>query len=480
VAEVRGDAIMATGRSDYGNQINNVLGFPYIFRGALDVRASTINMEMKVAAAEALAALAREDVPDEVSRAYAGQRLRYGPEYIIPAPFDPRLIVVVPKAVAAAAVQTGVARRPIEDMDAYEQELLARLDPTAASLQNLFEEVRAKPRRVVFAEGEESKSIRAALAFHGAGYGTPLLVGREDRVRETLNSMGLESDSVEVHNARLSDHNAAYTDYLFKRLQRKGHLYRDCQRMVNQNPLSRLPAHGEPEPQCLCRLHGRARSRGRHGHGIDSQFQRRLRGHSARLGSEGGAQGLWSFRHRHARPHGVSRRHYGPRTAGPGAAHELPDPEQLADIAIQSAAQARAMGHEPRVALLSYSNFGNPLRETAKRVRDAVAVLDSRLVDFEYDGEMQANVALDGELMRELYPFCRLSGPANVLIMPALHTANISAKLLQKLGGSHVIGPLLIGMSKPAQIVPLGATVNDLVTVAALAAYDAITESTLL
>ncbi len=459
VAAVRGDAIMATGRSDYGNQINNVLGFPYIFRGALDVRASTINMEMKIAAAEALAALAREDVPDEVSRAYAGRRLRYGPEYIIPAPFDPRLIVAVPKAVAAAAVNSGVARRPIEDMEAYEQELTARLDPTAASLQSLFEEVRVKPRRVVFAEGEEEKSIRAALAFHNAGYGTPILVGREDRVRATLKAMGLESDSLEVHNARLSDHNAAYTDYLFKRLRRKGHLYRDCQRMVNQNRnvfAACMVAQGHADAM----ITDLTRS-------FSVAFEDILRALDPKEGH---------------RAFGLSVMLTRGRTVflADTTVHELPDSEQLADIAIQSAAQARAMGHEPRVAFLSYSNFGNPMRQKAQRVRDAVAVLDSRVVDFEYDGEMQANVALDGELMGELYPFCRLSGPANVLIMPGLHAANISAKVLQKLGGGHVIGPLLIGMSKPAQIVPLGATVNDLVTVAALAAYDAIAEAPLL
>ena len=458
VAEVRGDAIMATGRSDYGNQINNVLGFPYIFRGALDVRASTINMEMKVAAAEALAALAREDVPDEVARAYAGQRLRYGPEYIIPAPFDPRLIVAIPKAVAAAAMSSGVARRPMKDMEAYEQQLLARLDPTAASLQNLFEQVRAKPRRIVFAEGEESQSIRAALAFRGAGYGTPVLVGRDDQVRKTLNAMGLETDAIEVHNARLSSHNAAYTDYLFKRLQRKGHLYRDCQRMVNQNRnvfAACMVAQGHADGMVT----GLTRS-------FSVAFEDILRALDPKEGH---------------RAFGLSIILARGRTVflADTTVHELPDPQQLADIAIQSAAQARAMGHEPRVALLSFSNFGNPMREKAQRVRDAVAVLDSRVVDFEYDGEMQANVALDNELMRQLYPFCRLSGPANVLIMPALHAANISAKLLQKLGGGHVIGPLLIGMSKPAQIVPLGATVNDLVTVAALAAYDSISESTL-
>jgi malate dehydrogenase (oxaloacetate-decarboxylating)(NADP+) len=459
VAEVRGDAIMATGRSDYGNQINNVLGFPYIFRGALDVRAHTINMEMKVAAAEALASLAREDVPDEVARAYSGQRLHYGPDYIIPAPFDPRLIVAIPKAVAAAAVKSGVARRPLKDMDAYEQQLLARLDPTAASLQNLFEQVRAKPRRVVFAEGEEAQSIRAALAFHGAGYGTPVLVGREDEVRQTMDSMGLESDAIEVHNARLSHHNAVYTDYLFKRLQRRGHLYRDCQRMVNLNRnvfAACMVALGHADAMVT----GLTRS-------FSVAFEDILRALDPKEGH---------------RAFGLSIILARGRTVflADTTVHELPDPEQLADIAIQSAAQARAMGHEPRVALLSFSNFGNPMREKAKRIRDAVSVLDSRVVDFEYDGEMQANVALDSDLMRQLYPFCRLSGPANVLIMPALHTANISAKLLQKLGGGHVIGPLLIGMSKPAQIVPLGATVNDLVTVAALAAYDSITESTLL
>ena len=459
VAEVRADAIMATGRSDYGNQINNVLGFPYIFRGALDVRASTINMEMKVAATHALAALAREDVPDEVARAYAGQRLRYGPQYIIPAPFDPRLIVAVPKAVAAAAVKSGVARRPLDDMESYEQELLARLDPTAASLQNLFEQVRAQPRRVVFAEGEESRAIRAALAFRGAGYGTPVLVGREDRVRKALDAMGLEADPIEVQNALVSDHNAAYTDFVFGRLQRKGQLYRDCERMVNQNRnvfAACMVAQGHADAMVT----GLTRS-------FSVGFDDILRVLDPKQGQ---------------RPIGISMVLSRGRTVflADTTVHELPEPELLADIAVQSAAQARAMGHEPRVAILSFSNFGNPMREKAMRVREAVEVLDSRVVDFEYDGEMQANVALDGDLMRQLYPFCRLSGPANVLVMPGLHTANISAKLLQQLGGGHVIGPLLIGMSKPVQIVQLGATVNDLVTVAALAAYDSITESTLL
>ncbi len=459
VASVRDDAIVATGRSDYPNQVNNVLGFPYIFRGALDVRASTINMEMKIAAAEALAALAREDVPDEVARAYASERLRYGRDYIIPAPFDPRLIVAIPKAVAAAAVDSGVARRPLDDMDAYEQELMARLDPTAASLQSIFERVRNNPRRVVFAEGEEEKSIRAAVAFRSAGYGTPILVGREDEVRMTMKAIGLEGEQIEVHNARLSEHNTAYIDYLFKRLQRKGKLYRDCQRMANQNR-NTFAACMVAQGQADAMVTGLTRSFG-------VAFEDIMRALDPKPGH---------------RVFGLSIVVTRGRTVflADTTVHELPSPEQLADIAIQSAGQARAMGHEPRVAFLSFSNFGNPMREKARHVREAAAVLDEREVDFEYDGEMQANVALDVELMRELYPFCRLSGPANVLVMPGLHTANISAKLLQKLGGGTVIGPLLIGLSKPVQIVPLGATVNDLVTAAAIAAHEAISEPLLL
>ena len=453
VAEVRPDAIMATGRSDYPNQINNVLGFPYIFRGALDVRASTINMEMKIAAAEALAALAREDVPDEVARAYAGQRLRYGPDYIIPAPFDPRLVVAVPKAVAQAAMRTGVARRPVAEIETYEHQLSARLDPTAASLQGIFEKLRNNPKRVVFAEGEEVASIRAALAFHQAGYGKPLLVGREERIKEALETLGISGDFLEIHNARLSENNQRYRDYVYGRMKRKGQLLRDCQRMVNQDRnifAACMVACGIADAMVTGLTRSFAVAFEDIMRVIDPKEGHRVFGLSVVV-----ARGRTVF-------------------LSDTTVHELPTPEQLADIAIQSAAQARAMGHEPRVALLSFSNFGNPMREKARRIREAVEVLDGRRVDFEYDGEMQASVALDSELMRQLYPFCRLSGPANVLIMPALHTANISAKLLQKIGGGTVIGPLLIGLSKPAQIVPLGATVNDLVTAAALAAHDAI------
>jgi malate dehydrogenase (oxaloacetate-decarboxylating)(NADP+) len=449
--KVRKDAIIATGRSDYPNQVNNVLGFPYVFRGALDVRASTINDKMKIAAAEALAALAREDVPDELDAAYAGQRLRYGPEYIIPVPFDPRLISVVPPAVAKAAMDSGVARKPIGDLKAYSRSLGARLDPTASVLQALFEQVRGNPRRVVFAEGEEERILRAALAYRNAGYGTPVLIGREDLVAKSLDQLGLAKEAeLEIHNARLSRHNKRYTDYLYDRLKRKGYLYRDCQRMVNQNRnvfAACMVATGDADALVTGTTRSYYAALDEIRRVIDPVKGARVFGLSLLL-----SRGQTVF-------------------ISDTTVHELPTPEELADIAIQTAAKARRMGHEPRVALLSFSNFGNPMAEKADRIRAAVAELDRRKVDFEYDGEMAADVALDAELMK-LYPFCRLSAPANVLIMPALHTANVASKLMHKLGGGTVIGPLLMGLDKPAQIVPIGATVSDLVTAAAFAAHD--------
>ncbi len=453
VQEVRDDAIVATGRSDYPNQVNNVLGFPYIFRGALDVRASTINDAMKIAAAEALAALAREDVPDEVDAAYAGRRLRYGPEYIIPVPFDPRLIVAVPMAVARAAMDSGVARKPIIDEDTYHAQLSARLDPTAGSLQRIFDDVRANPRRVVFAEGEEEHTIRAALIFRNSGYGTPVLIGREERIKAAMESIGVASvDGLEMHNARLSDANQRYTEFLYQRLRRKGSMYRDCQRMVNQDRnvfAACMVANGDADAMItgLTRRFAVAYEEIRRV--LDPKPGHRVLGLTMML-----ARGRTVF-------------------IADTAVLDEPTSVELADIAAQAAAEARRLGHEPRVALLSFSNFGNPMREKAERIRDAVALLDMRTVDFEYDGEMSADVALDPELMQRLYPFCRLSGPANVLVMPDLHAANIAAKLLQRLGGGTVIGPILHGLSKPVQILQMGANASDVVNLAALAAHDA-------
>ncbi len=453
VHAVRSDAIVATGRSDYPNQINNVLGFPYIFRGALDVRASTINEQMKVAAAHAIAQLAREDVPDEVDRAYQGRRLRYGPEYIIPVPFDPRLIAAIPPAVAQAAMDSGVARKPIIDMAAYKAELAARLDPAAASLQAIGDKVKANPRRVVFAEGEEEKSIRAALAYKAAGYGTPVLIGREEQIRDTMAAQGLPGiEGLEIVNARLSDRREHYTEVLYKRLQRKGALHRDAARLVNQERNiwgALMVQQGDADAMVtgLTRAYWQA---------FDEV---------KRVVDPAPGQVLFGLNMMVARGRTVFM--------ADTTVHETPTAEDLADIAMQSAAKVRQLGYEPRVAMLSFSNFGNPASHPTGRVRQAVHILEERGVDFEVDGEMAADVALDPELLKH-YPFCRLSGPANVLIMPGLHSANIAWKLMQKLGGGTVIGPMLVGLEKPIQITSMDATVNDMVNMAVLAAYDSI------
>ncbi|MQX38005.1 NADP-dependent malic enzyme [Roseospira navarrensis] len=453
VATVRTDAIMATGRSDYPNQINNVLGFPYIFRGALDVRARSINMEMKVAAARAIAMLAREDVPDEVAAAYAGRRLRYGPDYIIPVPFDPRMIFAIPPAVARAAMDTGVATMPIVDMDGYRQALSARLDPTVASLQVIHNEVAAHPQRVVFAEGEEEKSIRAAVAFRNGGYGTPILVGREDRIEEAVKRLGLGTmEGIEIYNARVSSHNQTYTDYIHGRMGRKGVLYRDAQRWVNQDRNifgACMVAMGDADAMVTGLT--------RHHHHvidqvtmcIDTNAGERLMGLTMVV-----ARGRTVF-------------------IADTTVHEAPSAEEMADIACQAARKVRQLGHEPRVALLSYSTFGAPEGENPVIPREAVRILDARHPDFEYEGEMGAHVALDPELLK-VYPFQRLSGPANVLVMPGLNSANISYKLLQKLGGGTVIGPLLLGLSRPVQVTAMDATVSDMVHMAVMAAHDAV------
>jgi len=451
---VRPDAIIATGRSDYPNQINNVLGFPYIFRGALDVRATTINEDMKAAAAHSIASLAREDVPDEVDMAYSGQHLKYGPDYIIPAPFDPRLITTVPPAVAQAAMESGVAQRPIIDMDAYRNELTARLDPTAPSLQAIFEDVHLHPRRVVFAEGEEEKSIRAAVAFYNAGYGFPILVGREDEVLDKLRELGLPKlDGVEITNAKLSDATERYTDAVYERLQREGKLFRDCQRMVHQNRnifAACMVAQGDADAMVTGLTRNYHVALNDITRVIDTSPDQSVVGLTLMV-----AQGRTVF-------------------LSDTAVNVMPDAQQLADTAIQAAAKVRQLGQEPRVALMSFANFGNPMPERTQVVREAVKILDQSQVSFEYEGEMSAEIALDYDLQRRVYPFTRLSAAANVLVLPGLNSASISSGLVQQLGGGTVIGPLLLGISKPAQIAPMGATVSDLVNIAALAAHDAI------
>jgi malate dehydrogenase (oxaloacetate-decarboxylating)(NADP+) len=447
---VRNDAIMATGRSDYPNQVNNVLGFPYIFRGALDVRARTINDEMKLAAANALAELAREDVPDEVAAAYHGSRLTFGREYLIPVPFDPRLISRIPVAVAKAAMDSGVARHHIADLEGYAQKLSARLDPLAGTLQTVFNQVRANPKRVVFAEGEEDRMIRAANAFAAAGLGRAILIGRDAVIEETLKASGLElNENVEVTNARISERNTDYANHLYRRLQREGFLFRDCVRMANQDRNvfgACMVALGDADAMVT---------------GLTRNFSVALDNVRRAVVELPGRTVI-----------GVSMALVGGRTVfiADTSIHELPNSEELASIAVEAAGVARRFGYEPRVAFLSYSTFGYPKGERAEYVRRAVEVLESRNVDFEFDGEMSADVALSKEAMA-LYPFCRLSGPANVLVMPAAHSASISTKMLQQLGGVAVVGPVLTGLSKPVQIASMSATTNDILNLAAIAAF---------
>jgi len=452
VLAVRKDAIIATGRSDYVNQVNNVLAFPYLFRGALDVRARQINHEMKIACAHALAQLAREDVPDEVAVAYRGRKLKFGPEYIIPTPFDPRLIWYIPPFVAQAAMDTGVSRVSIDDMDEYRAQLRERVDPSAALMQKISSAVRAAPnKRIVFAEGEESTVIRAAWAFKQAELGTPILIGREDLVRKNAADAGLDFDAmgIEIVNARVSERNVEYTDFLYDKLQRRGYLRRDVQRMINQDRnyfAAAMLARGQADAMVT---------------GTTRNFNMVLKEVRRVLDVEGDSLIGLSIVLAKGRTIFVADT----------SIHELPSAEELADIAIQAAATVKKLGRTPRVAFLSYSTFGNPPGERGEKVREAIRILDHKGVDFEYEGEMPPELALDPAL-RTNYPFMRLSREANVLVMPALHSAAISTQLVQALGGATVIGPLLVGLEKSVQIVSLGAQVSEIINAATFAAYE--------
>ncbi len=448
VQAVRSDAIVATGRSDYPNQVNNVLCFPYLFRGALDVRATSINEEMKLAAANALAELARQQVPDEVAAAYGGKARNFGPEYIIPAPFDPRLIEQIPVAVAKAAMASGIAKKPFFDEAAYRLELRSRLNPTNAVLAGSFEAARARPRRMVFAEGEQEVVLRAAVAYRSSGYGEPVLIGREEPVRDGLARIGADAASYEIHNSANSALVPRMVELLYGRLQRRGALLRDVQRLVNheRNIFGALMIElGEADAMIT---------------GVTRNFAQTFRQLRQVLDPAEGHT-----------PFGIHM--YVGRSdtifIADTTVHERPTAEQLADIAEQTAAVARRLGLEPRVAFLSYSNFGNPPGEFLAHMRGAIKLLDERRVGFEYEGEMSADVALNPR-MASRYPFSRLSEPANILIMPGLQSANISAKLLKELGGGKMVGPLLMGMSKAVQIAPMTSSASDLVTMAVLAA----------
>jgi malate dehydrogenase (oxaloacetate-decarboxylating)(NADP+) len=450
--EVRPDAILATGRSDFPNQVNNVLGFPFIFRGALDVRATAINDAMKIAAAEALAELAREPVPEEVAAAYGGRSQSFGRDYIIPAPFDPRLMEVVASAVAEAAVQSGVAQKPIANMEAYRQELRARLNPTVAVMSLAYENAKQNPKRVLFAEGEEPNVLRAAIAFKEGGYGTPVLVGREE-VHGLLKEMGVDDpEEYEVLNSRNSPLVGRAVDHIYEKHQRHGMLRREIERMVNQDRnyfAAAMLSLGEADAMIT---------------GTTRPFSQSLRQVRTVIDDEPGAT-----------PFGinviVSRSHT--VLVADTAVTERPTAEQYAAIAMRSSSFARRMGLEPRVAFISYTTFGNPPGMHIEGLREAVKLLDGFHVDFEYEGEMAPDVALNYEYQRQYYPFSRLSGPANILVMPGLQSASLSAKLLRAVGGESVLGPYILGLEHPVQIAPMTASASDLVMLAVLAGGDA-------
>jgi len=446
---VREDAIVATGRSDYPNQVNNVLGFPYLFRGALDIHARAINDEMKIACAEALAALAREDVPDEVALAY-GKKLTFGRDYIIPTPFDPRLIYIIPPAVAKAGMDTGVARRPIIDMDAYELSLKARLDPTASILQSLNVRAKHEQARMLFAEGDDARVVRAAVAYKRSGFGQALVVGRKEEIAGFLEAAGMPEaiDEIEVVNAANTAHLREYKDYLYKRLQRQGFDQRDCHILASRDRhvfASLMLAHDHVDGVVTGATRKSAQVLSQINYVFDASTKSGAVGITAVLA--GGRMVL----------------------IADTLVHEWPEAEDLADISERAATLARGLGLEPRVALASFSTFGYPRSERAEKMTMAIEVLDNRNVDFEYDGEMTVDVALNPEVMKQ-YPFCRLTGPANILVVPARHSASISVKLLQEMGGATIIGPILTGIDKQVKICSTTSTVNDILNMAIFAA----------
>ncbi|MBK1634856.1 NADP-dependent malic enzyme [Rhodovulum adriaticum] len=448
---VRADAIVATGRSDYPNQVNNVLGFPYLFRGALDIHARAINDEMKIACAEALAELAREDVPDEVAMAY-GKKLAFGRDYIIPTPFDPRLIYTIPPAVARAGMETGAARRPIVDMEGYQHTLKARMDPTASVLSGIAARAKAAQARMIFAEGDDERVLRAAVSYQRAGYGKAMVVGREQDVKEKLEQAGLGDAfrELEVVNAAKTRHLEAYRSFLYQRLQRKG---------FDAHDINRLAQRDRHVFSALMLAHG-------HGDALVTGATRKsahvleLINHVFDAKAQDGAVGVTALLHK-------GRIVFIADTL----VHEWPEEEDLANIAERAAAVARSLGIEPRVAFLSFSTFGYPVSERAIKMHQASAVLDKRGADFEYDGEMTVDVALNPTAMAK-YPFCRLTGPANILVVPARHSASISVKLMQEMAGATVIGPILAGVDKPIQICGTVSTVNDILNMALLAACE--------
>ena len=451
VLEVRDDAIIATGRSDYPNQVNNLIGFPYIFRGALDVQAKTINEEMKVAAAQAIAKLAREDVPDEVVAAYGGDRPHYGKNYIIPSTFDPRLITTIPTAVAKAAMDSGVAQKPIKDFDAYIDELEARLDPSVGLMQGINSKIKKTKKRIVFAEGEDEESLKAAIAFKNYGLGEPILIANKEKLNESLKKIGLDENfNIEITNSSDVEKSEKYKNYLYKKLQRKGILEKECDKMVKSDRVtwgSCMVACGDAD--------GMVAGNTRHFSATVDKLAQSVGSRENEI-----LFGLCLY---------VSKG----KTIliADTNVNEFPTSEELVEIAISSARVAEILGFDPKVALLSHSTFGQPETERTKRVRQAVEMLEKRKVDFLFDGEMQPDVALNPKF-QSTYPFSKIVGNANVLIMPSIHAAAVSTKMLKELGGGKVIGPLLIGLAQPIEVAPLRSSSSEILNLASIAAYS--------
>jgi len=453
VMDVRNDAIIATGRSDYPNQVNNLIGFPYIFRGALDVRAKTINEEMKVAAANAIAELARESVPDEVVAAMGGERPKYGKEYIIPSTFDPRLISVIPLAVAKAAIKTGVARKKIEDFEVYKDSLKQRLDPSVTIMQGINSKIKKIQKKVVFAEGEDENTLKAAIAFKNGGLGIPILVGKEEKIKERLKEFGLDENfKIEIINSTDKKKREKYTKFLFEKLQREeGLLERDCDRLVRNDRViwgSCMIASGDADAMVTGNTRRYSSSLNKVKRVIDPRPGEIMFGLNMIV-----SKGKTVF-------------------IADTTVHEYPSAEQLADIAVSSARVVRLFGFDPKVAFLSHSTFGQPITKRTKHLRDAVKILKERKVDFKFDGDMQPDVALN-EKYKELYPFSEIVGNANILIMPGQHSAAISFKMMRTLGEAKGIGPLLIGLGQPIEIAPLRSSTADIINLASVAAYSA-------
>ena len=453
VQEVRKDAIVATGRSDYPNQVNNLIGFPYIFRGALDVRAKTINEEMKVAAVNAIAALAREDVPDEVVAAMGGERPKYGKEYIIPSTFDPRLISEIPVAVAKAAMKSGVARKEIKDFEIYKDQLKQRLDPSVTIMQGINSQIKKTQKRIVFADGEDENTLKASISFKNSKLGIPILVGKKEKIKKQLKNIGYSKNfNIEIVNSNDKKKREKYVNYLFKKLQRKeGLLERDCDRMIRNDRViwaSCMVSCGDADGAVTGNTRTYAASLKKINKVIDARPGEIMFGLNMIV-----SKGKTVF-------------------IGDTSVHEHPTAEQLAEIAISSARVVRLFGFDPKVAFVSHSTFGQPATSSTKHIRDAVEILQDKKVDFQFDGDMQPDVALNEEY-KELYSFSGIVGNANILIMPGQHSAAISYKMMKTLGGAKVIGPLLIGLGQPIEIAPLRSSTSDILNLASVAAYSA-------